>query len=42
MAVDPYGRTTRRGVLLNNRTVEMLEVSEMHWLRSFAPAPVSM
>jgi len=37
MAVDPYGRTTRRGVLLNNRTVEMLEVAEMHWLRSFAP-----
>jgi len=37
MTVDPYGRTTRRGVLLNNRTVEMLEVAEMHWLRSYAP-----
>jgi hypothetical protein len=37
MAVDPYGRNTKRGVLLNNRTLEMLEVAEMRWLRSFAP-----
>jgi hypothetical protein len=37
MAVDPYGRNSKRGVLLNNRTLEMLEDAEMHWLRSFAP-----
>src|SRR5262245_55872373 len=41
MAVNPYDRSSERGVLLNLRTLEMLEVAEMHWLRSFAPIPLS-
>src|SRR5262245_48529268 len=41
MAVNPYDRSSERGVLLNLRTLEMLEVAEMRWLRSFAPVPLS-
>jgi hypothetical protein len=43
MAVNPYGRTTRRsGVVLNWRTVEMLEVAEMHYLDQLGIVPLRL
>lgn len=42
MALDPYARTTRRsGVVLNLRTLEMLEVTELRELRAITPLPLS-
>ena len=41
MAVNPYGRTSKRGVVLNWRTVEMLEITELRELRDLTPLPLS-
>src|SRR5262245_45789419 len=42
MAVDPYGRTTYRGVTLNWRTVEMLDISELRSLMRFGLVPMQL
>ena len=41
MAVNPYGRTRKRGVVLNWRTVEMLEITELRELRTLTPLSLS-
>lgn len=42
MAVDPYGRTRKRGVLLNYRTLEMLEITELRSLDRLGIVPLSL
>src|SRR5262245_55765220 len=41
MAVDTYGRDWSRGVQLNNRTLEMLEITELRGLRLLTPLSLS-
>lgn len=40
--VDPYGRTTKRGVTLNYRTLEMLEITELRSLDRLGLVPLQL
>jgi hypothetical protein len=42
LTVDPYGRNWKRGVQLNNRTLEMLEITELRTLDRFGVVPLSL
>lgn len=42
MAVDAYGRTMKRGVVLNYRTLEMLEITELRSLDRLGIVPLGL
>jgi len=42
LTVDPYGRNWKRGVQLNNRTLEMLEITELRSLDRLGIIPLSL
>jgi hypothetical protein len=42
VAVDPYDKNTKRGVTLNNRTLEMFEVAELKYLMNTGLVPLTL